>query len=234
MSYFLVISRKYVAVGVYLSLKSLLYFPFSSSSSCPSRSPHRQKYIYNYTLIIIYIQYSTHSTYFMKTFPCPFVSLSNAEGSSDGVTVFCMKDRMRIDIERSKINGIKAIDLRLNDPLCKAKHNNTHYSLETPLVGCGTESKHAKDFIVYSNEVQEPRQTENLISRIPDLTVPFACLYSKEGVTSSYGLKPKNKVSRTLARIFNKVLYLKEIRSRRKNGQMSLLNTAWRLGSLMV
>ena len=102
---------------------------------------------------------------------------------------------MQIDVEQKILNGIKSSYLRLVDRTCRAQENETHFSLIAPLMGCGTVSSHTNDAVVYSNKVEEQEiGYEGMISRMPELTIPFSCYYTKEGVTSTFGIIPR-KVS---------------------------------------
>ena len=135
---------------------------------------------------------------------------------SDGVSVSCSDDSMRIDIAKDALNGMSIVDLHLVDSACQATSNSSHYTLETPLVGCGTASRHNEDYIIYSNEViQTSSDSESIISRDPDLAIPFACFYGKEGVTSTYGLKPRHKV-RSHVFVWNGSKLLKILKSGNK------------------
>ena len=114
----------------------------------------------------------------------------------------CRKNEMQIDVERGVLTGFKPIYLRLNNRSCIATGNETHFSLVAPLMGCGTVSSHTGEDVVYSNQVEEEEvEIEGVISRMPELAIPFSCYYTKEGVTSTYGIIPR-KVSRS-----NVILY---------------------------
>ena len=97
---------------------------------------------------------------------------------------------MQIDVERGVLNGFKSVFLRLIDGSCVAEGNDTHFTLVAPLMSCGTFSQHTEDSVVYSNEVQEEEVFESIITRMPELSIPFSCFYTKEGVTSTFGLIP--------------------------------------------
>jgi hypothetical protein len=96
---------------------------------------------------------------------------------------------MYIDLEKNVVNGYSKLDLTLRNSSCKATSNETHYTLKAPLVGCGTEVKFTKEAVVYSNLVKEYRKN-GMITRIQDIRIPFSCFYTKEGVTSTFGLLP--------------------------------------------
>lgn len=116
---------------------------------------------------------------------------------TEGVTITCRKNEMQIDVEQKLLNGFKSSYLRLVDRTCRAQENETHFSLIAPLMGCGTVSSHTDDAVVYSNNVEEQEiGYEGMISRMPELTIPFSCYYTKEGVTSTFGIIPRKlKVS---------------------------------------
>jgi len=111
---------------------------------------------------------------------------------TDGVTVTCGKKEMQIDVEKKVLNGFKSSYLRLTDRACRAQENETHFSLVAPLMSCGTVSSHTNDAVVYSNKVEEQEVgVEGMVSRMPELTIPFSCFYTKEGVTSTFGIIPR-------------------------------------------
>jgi len=104
---------------------------------------------------------------------------------------------MQVDVEREVLNGFKPIFLRLNNHSCMATANGTHFSLVAPLMGCGTVSSHTNEAVVYSNNVQaDELDFEGVITRIPDLLIPFSCYYTKEGVTSTFGIIPRKVTQR--------------------------------------
>lgn len=99
---------------------------------------------------------------------------------------------MQIDVERRVLNGFKPFYIHLNNQSCIATANETHFSLVAPLVGCGTVSSHTGEAVVYSNHVEEDEvELEGVVTRMPELSIPFSCYYTKEGVTSTYGLIPR-------------------------------------------
>ncbi|KAK3750401.1 hypothetical protein QZH41_005560 [Actinostola sp. cb2023] len=107
-----------------------------------------------------------------------------------GATVQCQKDVMYIDLDRKSLIGYSAVDLSLQNTSCRATSNETHYSLKAPLVGCGTEIKFTPEAVVYTNMVKEYRSADGMITRIQDIRIPFSCFYTKEGVTSTFGVLP--------------------------------------------
>ena len=108
------------------------------------------------------------------------------------MTITCRKTEIQIDVEREVLNGFKPIHLRLNNRSCIATGNETHFSLVAPLMGCGTGSSHTNEAVVYSNNVQEDEvNPEGVITRMPELLIPFSCYYTKEGVTSTFGIIPR-------------------------------------------
>ena len=99
---------------------------------------------------------------------------------------------MQIDVERGVLNGFKPINLRLDNRSCIATANETHFSLVAPLMGCGTVTSHTNEAVVYSNHVEEDEvDFEGVITRVPELSIPFSCYYTKEGVTSTFGIIPR-------------------------------------------
>lgn len=96
---------------------------------------------------------------------------------------------MRILIKTKLLEDMNANSLRLRDPSCHASSNGTHFLLVAPLMKCGTTVRHTSKAVIYSNAVLE-KEAEGMITRLSDLSVPFSCFYSKEGVTSTLGLLP--------------------------------------------
>ncbi|XP_078377512.1 uncharacterized protein LOC144660683 isoform X1 [Oculina patagonica] len=117
---------------------------------------------------------------------------------TEGVTITCRKSEMQIDVERGVLNGFTPIHLRLDNRSCIATANETHFSLVAPLMGCGTVTSHTNEAVVYSNHVEEDAvDMEGVITRMPELSIPFSCYYTKEGVTSTFGIIPR-KVKMTM------------------------------------
>jgi hypothetical protein len=96
---------------------------------------------------------------------------------------------MRILIKMKLLEDMKPNSLRLSDPNCHASSNGTHFLLVAPLIKCGTTVRHTSKAVVYSNAVLE-KESKGMITRLSDISVPFSCYYSKEGITSTLGLLP--------------------------------------------
>ena len=101
---------------------------------------------------------------------------------------------MTITIPKSILLGMDREHLRLLDTSCKAMETSTHFSLTTPLTGCNTTSRHTPTAIVYSNAVLEiPVAAQGVVTRVREIEIQFSCFYSKYGVVSSFGWKPRNR-----------------------------------------
>ena len=101
---------------------------------------------------------------------------------------------MYISIPRSLLHGLDAEHLRLSDVSCGATETPTHFTLHTSLTGCHTRSSHTKNFVYYSNKVEEiPLEEGQIITRVREVEIPFACYYSNMGVVSAIGLEVKSK-----------------------------------------
>ena len=108
-----------------------------------------------------------------------------------GVIINCLQNDMLIIVPKTILKGMDREHIRLLDPTCGAAENTTHYSLKTPLTGCGTSRRHTKSAVVYSNSVLEiPARPTSMISRIRRIEIPFVCYYSNRGVATAVGLKP--------------------------------------------
>ena len=111
-----------------------------------------------------------------------------------GVDVQCNNKNMTIIIPKSLLRGIDREHLRLLDTTCKAKETSSFFSLTTLLTGCNTTSRHTPTDIVYSNVVLEISvAAEDVVTRVREIEIEFSCLYSKYGVVSSVGWKPRNR-----------------------------------------
>ncbi|XP_006899023.1 PREDICTED: transforming growth factor beta receptor type 3 isoform X1 [Elephantulus edwardii] len=79
------------------------------------------------------------------------------QGSKDiALSVKCDKEKMMVAIEKDSFQASShsGIELTLLDPTCKAKMNGTHFVLESPLNGCGTQHQmSATNGIVYYNSI---------------------------------------------------------------------------------
>nr|XP_044994180.1 transforming growth factor beta receptor type 3 [Jaculus jaculus] len=79
------------------------------------------------------------------------------QGSVDvALSVTCDSEKMIVAVEKDSFqaNGYSGMELTLLDPSCKAKMNDTHFILESPLNGCGTQHRQsAPDGVVYYNSI---------------------------------------------------------------------------------
>ena len=113
---------------------------------------------------------------------------------ASGVNVLCNSENMTIIVPKSLLLGMDRDHLRLLDTSCKATQTSTHFSLTTPLTGCNTTSRHTSSAIVYSNAVLEiPVAVKDVVTRVREIEIKFSCFYSKYGVVSSIGWKPRNR-----------------------------------------
>ena len=110
------------------------------------------------------------------------------------VNVTCLQNDMYISIPRILLHGLDAEHLRLSDVNCGATETPTHFILHTSLTGCHTRSRHTEKFVCYSNKVEEiPLEEGQIITRVREVEIPFACYYSNMGVVSAVGLEVKSK-----------------------------------------
>lgn len=113
---------------------------------------------------------------------------------AEGVDLYCGQNDMTIILPRSLLRGLDREHLRLLDPRCTAEGNATHYYLSTSLTGCKTKLKKKGEYFVYSNIVLEiPLRRNQIVTRVREAEIPFFCFYSRFGVVSSVGLKPRSK-----------------------------------------
>lgn len=113
---------------------------------------------------------------------------------AEGVDLYCGQNDMTIILPRSLLRGLDREHLRLLDPRCTAEGNATHYYLSTSLTGCKTKLKKKGEYFVYSNIVLEiPLKRNQIVTRVREAEIPFFCFYSRFGVVSSVGLKPRSK-----------------------------------------
>ena len=109
---------------------------------------------------------------------------------AQGVIIDCLQNEMLVVVPKTILKGMDREHIRLLDPTCGATENITHYSLKTPLTGCGTKRRHTKSAVVYSNTVLEiPVKPTSMISRIRRIEIPFICYYSNRGVATAVGVK---------------------------------------------
>ncbi|XP_073932598.1 transforming growth factor beta receptor type 3 isoform X2 [Castor canadensis] len=92
----------------------------------------------------------------IQLFPVPREP-EEVQGSVDvALSVKCDKEKMIVAVEKDSFqaNSYSGMELTLLDPSCKAKMNGTHFILESPLNGCGTQQQQsAPDGVVYYNSV---------------------------------------------------------------------------------
>ena len=101
---------------------------------------------------------------------------------------------MTVVIPKSLLRGIDREHLRLLDTTCKATETSAHFLLTTSLTRCNTTTRHTPTAIVYSNAVLEiPLAAKDVVTRVREIETQFSCHYSKHGVASSVGWKPRNR-----------------------------------------
>ena len=111
-----------------------------------------------------------------------------------GVIVTCGKNDMQISIPKVLLHGLDREHLRLSDVNCGARETRTHFIFNTSLTGCHTLSRHTSNFVCYMNKVEEiPLKRHQIITRVREVEIPFACYYSNMGVVSAVGLQVKSK-----------------------------------------
>ena len=110
------------------------------------------------------------------------------------VNVTCEQNEMSISLPKALLKGLDREHLRLRDLSCGATETSTHFILSTNLTGCDTVKRHTKGFVCYMNKVEEiPIKPGQIITRIREVEIPFACYYSNMGVVSAVGLQVKSK-----------------------------------------
>lgn len=113
------------------------------------------------------------------------------EELQDQCKVFCLQNNMILVIPKPLLRGADREHIRALDLNCKASENETHFILDVPLTGCGTNSRHAVSSVIYSNEaLPVPPSERELVSHVPDFEIPFNCYYDNNGVVTGVGLKP--------------------------------------------
>ena len=101
---------------------------------------------------------------------------------------------MSISIPKYLLRGLDREHLRLNNLSCGARENKTHFILYTKLTECRTKMTPTSHYISYSNNVEEiPIQKHQIITRVREVEIPFACFYSDKGVVSAVGLQVQSK-----------------------------------------
>ena len=113
-----------------------------------------------------------------------------------GVNVVCGKNEMTISIRKTLLKGIDVEHIRLSDVNCRAIENPTgdRFILQTELTKCGTKVRHAKNFVIYKNKVEEiPLENGQIVTRVREVEIPFSCYYSNTGVVSAVGLEVTSK-----------------------------------------
>lgn len=120
---------------------------------------------------------------------------------AEGVALECEQNDMVINLPKSLLRGVDRHHIILMDRNCRAYENETHFILQTQLIGCKTQLRHRGNFAIYSNMVTEiPLEEGQIVTRVRDIAIPFQCFYSELGVVSSIGIKPVSKKVITSAR----------------------------------
>ncbi|XP_022797785.1 uncharacterized protein LOC111336033 [Stylophora pistillata] len=116
--------------------------------------------------------------------------------SDPEVIVKCGQNEMSISIPKTFLHGLDVEHIRLSDKNCGATENpaRDRYILRTKLTECQTKSRHTKNFVSYTNKVEEiPVENEQIIRRIREVEIPFSCYFSNTGVVSAVGLEVTSK-----------------------------------------
>ncbi|XP_044179784.1 ZP domain-containing protein-like [Acropora millepora] len=112
----------------------------------------------------------------------------------DRCKVFCLQNNMILVIPKPLLRGADREHIRALDLNCKASENQTHFVLDVPLTGCGTNSRHSLSSVIYSNEaLPAPPSARELVSHVPNFEIPFYCYYDNSGVVTGVGLRPESK-----------------------------------------
>lgn len=112
----------------------------------------------------------------------------------DRCKVFCLQNNMILVIPKPLLRGADREHIRALDLNCKASENQTHFVLDVPLTGCGTNSRHSLSSVIYSNKaLPAPPSARELVSHVPNFEIPFYCYYDNSGVVTGVGLRPESK-----------------------------------------
>lgn len=92
----------------------------------------------------------------LRLFPGPREP-EEVQGSIDvALSVKCDNEKIIVAVEKDSFqaNSYLGVEVTLLDPTCKAKTNDTHFILESPLNGCGTRHRRsAPNGVVYYNSI---------------------------------------------------------------------------------
>ena len=114
--------------------------------------------------------------------------------TAKGVIVNCLQNKMSITIPKTILKGMDREHIRLLKPKCGATETSSHFTLRTPLTGCGTTRRHTKSAVVYSNKVLEiPLKSSDIVTRIREIEIPFSCYYSNSRTATAVGMRPENR-----------------------------------------
>lgn len=112
----------------------------------------------------------------IQLFPVPREP-EEVQGSVDvALSVKCDNEKMIVAVEKDSFqaNSHSGVELTLLDPTCKARMNSTHFILESPLNGCGTQHRTAApNGVVYYNsiviQVPSPGESSGWLDGYEDL-----------------------------------------------------------------
>lgn len=147
--------------------------------------------------------------------------------TAEGVALECEQNDMVINLPKSLLRGVDRHHIILMDRNCRAYENETHFILQTQLIGCKTQLRHRGNFAIYSNMVTEiPLEEGQIVTRVRDIAIPFQCFYSELGVVSSIGIKPVSKKVITSARGMGKFTLTLDLY--RNSRLVNLLTKLWK------
>ncbi|KAK3715208.1 hypothetical protein QZH41_020467, partial [Actinostola sp. cb2023] len=105
----------------------------------------------------------------------------------------CASNHIQIAIPKSSLPFVRAKDLRLNQPPCRATEDSKNFYLQTAFDKCGTTTTKTGSTITYSNKVLgRPLANKTVISRIRDVGITFSCSYPRTTLLRSSTLQPNN------------------------------------------
>ena len=96
----------------------------------------------------------------------------------------CASTMMQVRIRKNLIKDFELRDLQLEDGnACSAGRweSKKYFYLEVPFLGCGTKLRENNASLVYNNIVKDRQSNVPHINRLPQLEIPFSCVYKKRG-----------------------------------------------------
>ncbi|XP_068721771.1 uncharacterized protein [Montipora capricornis] len=98
-----------------------------------------------------------------------------------GVDVRCSETNITVSLEKQTFRYFTVNNLRLRYSSCRATENSTHFLIDTPLNGCGTQVNETEDNMIFWNQILvDALVLDDVITRTHAVDLPFYCVFPRK------------------------------------------------------